>query len=229
MLIKEKHVGKYSIKSKTKPITFFARLNVNNATRSPLVYTEAQGITVYSNNSANARGLVVGSGAGGSGTFTILGGTFSTLGSSGQDAVGNSDNNTGTLNISGGTYISSASGLAVGLGGGNNRTSILNVNSGLANIARINVNTLRATINLNGGTLAVSNIAVSAISGVNATNNFNGGILKARGSTTSFLPLVTLAIVQCNVRDGGAIFDTDGFNISVGQPLLFVPRRRCRD
>ena len=200
--------------------TFFARLNVNNATRSQLVYTEAQGTTVYSNNSANARGLVVGSGTSGSGTFTILGGTFSTVGSSGQDAVGNSDNNTGTLNISGGTYISSASGLAVGLGGGNNRTSILNVNSGLANIARINVNTLRATINLNGGTLAVSNIAVSAISGVNATNNFNGGILKARGSTTSFFPLVTLAIVQCNVRDGGAIFDTDGFNISVGQPLL---------
>ena len=195
------------------------RLDVNNAAFNGLEYTAAQGTTVYGQASPGVRGFTIGSGSLGHGTLTISGGTFITTNGSGGDIIGNSDNNTGTLNISGGTFISGSTTIALGLGGGANRTSVLNVNSGSATVKGITINTLRGTINLNGGTLAASNIVVSSIVGVNATNNFNGGTLKPRGNTTGFLPLAPLAVTRANVRDGGAIIDTDGFNITIAQSL----------
>jgi fibronectin-binding autotransporter adhesin len=195
------------------------RLDVNNAAFSGLEYTAAEGTTVYGQASPGVRGFVIGSGTLGSGTMTISGGTLITTNGSAGDLIGNSDNNTGTLNISGGTLISGSTLFQIGTGGGVNRTSVLNVNSGSATVRTISINTLRGTINLNGGTLAASNILVSAILGVNATNNFNGGTLKPRNNSTAFFPTVANAVVQVNVRDGGAIIDTDGFNITVAQPF----------
>jgi autotransporter-associated beta strand protein len=195
------------------------RLDVNNAALNGLEYTAAQGTTVYGQASPGIRGFVIGSGTLGSGTLTISGGTFISTNGATSDVIGNGDNNTGTLNVSGGTLISGSATLSIGLGGGVNRTSVLNVNSGSATVGSISINTLRGTINLNGGTLAASNIVVSSIAGVNATNNFNGGTLKPRGNTTGFLPLAPLAVTRVNVRNGGAIIDTDGFNITMAQPL----------
>ncbi len=69
--------------------------------------------------------------------------------------------------------------------------------------------------NLSGGTLSVPQVIASSTTG-GSTFNFNGGILKPTASITSFLQGLTAA----NVRAGGAIIDTAGFNITIAQALL---------
>lgn len=71
--------------------------------------------------------------------------------------------------------------------------------------------------NLAGGSLTVSNLRKNG-SGAN-TFNFNGGVLKPTVSTATFMQGLTTA----NVQLGGARFDTAGFDITVGQPLLHEP------
>ncbi len=68
--------------------------------------------------------------------------------------------------------------------------------------------------NLDGGTLITPALAKET-SGT-ATFNFNGGTLKAATATTNFMAGLTAA----NVKAGGAIIDTDGSDITIGQPLL---------
>ena len=70
------------------------------------------------------------------------------------------------------------------------------------------------TYNLNGGTLTVPQIVASASSG-SSTFNFNGGTLKPTASSTTFMQGLTAA----NVQAGGAIIDTAGNSISIGQAL----------
>jgi fibronectin-binding autotransporter adhesin len=78
--------------------------------------------------------------------------------------------------------------------------------------------------NLNGGTLAVQNF-VLANAGAGATTatslNFNGGTLEALAndpSGTYFLPAI--GKFTANVQAGGAIINTNGFNITIAQPLV---------
>ena len=197
------------------------RLDVNNAAFNGLVYDASLGTTIYGTN--GVRGLTIGNsslGFGTGGTMTISGGTFITTNGSAGDLIGNGDNTTGILNINGGTFVSGAANLALGIATGVNRTATLNVNSGSATAGSVTINTLRGTINLNGGVFACSNILVTSAAGVNATNNFNGGTMQARASTTGFFPTAPLAVSVANVRDGGAIIDTAGFNISMAQPLI---------
>ena len=74
------------------------------------------------------------------------------------------------------------------------------------------------TFNLNGGTLAVRQV-VSTTNNGTRTFNFNGGTLRATGDTTAFFNLGT-GSARANVRNDGAIIDTNGFNTSIGQALL---------
>lgn len=188
--------------------TFASRLNANGA--QALIYTAAEGVTNY--GSSSTRGLAIGSGTAGSGTMTITGGTFSTLNATGSnaDVIGNSNGNTATLNISGGTFIGAAAGTSLGIGGG--PTSYLNVNAGLATITTLALNNTNGTINLNGGTLEVNSIVETA---GNNTFNFNGGTYKARADSAGFSGLD-----RANVRDGGAIINTNGKSITIAQNLL---------
>jgi autotransporter-associated beta strand protein len=188
--------------------SFDSRLNVNGAQK--LVYRAAQGATVYAR--ATDRGLVIGSGAAGSGTMEIIGGSFSTLGSSALDVIGNNAGNTGTLIINGGTFIGAAAGTGLGIGGG--PTSILTItNGGIATVTLLTNNNTSGTVNLDGGTLSANKIVRG--SGT-ATFNFNGGTLKPRVSRTDFLT----GWSRANVRNGGALMDTDGYDITIGQALL---------
>lgn len=189
--------------------TYAHRLEVNNAGFIPMTYDAGEGTTTY--GSSTVRGLVVGSGANGSGTMNITGGTFISANGSTGDVVGNSDNNVGILNISGGTLVSGSAAFALGLGGGTGRESDLNVNSGSATMGTIAINSQRSTINFNGGTTTFSNMTANIVGGPVATNNFNGGTLQARANNSAFIP----ALTQANVRNGGAIFDPAGFNITV--------------
>jgi autotransporter-associated beta strand protein len=71
-----------------------------------------------------------------------------------------------------------------------------------------------STYNLNGGTLTVPQIIVSGTLG-SGIFNFNGGTLKPTASTTTFMQGLTHAYVNA----GGAIIDTAGKNITIGQLL----------
>ena len=71
-----------------------------------------------------------------------------------------------------------------------------------------------STYNLNGGTLTVPQIIASSTTG-SSTFNFNGGTLIPTASSTTFLQGLTAV----NVMTGGAIINTAGNNISIGQAL----------
>ena len=90
--------------------TYIHRLEVNNAGFAPMTYDAGEGTTTY--GTAGVRGLVVGSGANGSGTMNITGGKFITANGSTGDVVGNSDNSVGILNITGGTVRARANSAA---------------------------------------------------------------------------------------------------------------------
>jgi fibronectin-binding autotransporter adhesin len=70
-----------------------------------------------------------------------------------------------------------------------------------------------ATYNLNGGTLSVP---YQSSNGASATFNFNGGTLQPTADSTSF----TQGQTTFNVQTGGARIDTNGYNITIAQPLL---------
>jgi autotransporter-associated beta strand protein len=71
-----------------------------------------------------------------------------------------------------------------------------------------------STYNLNGGTLTVPQVTASSSAGVSQFN-FNGGTLKPAASNASFMQGLTAA----SVRNGGAIIDTAGFSVTIGQTL----------
>jgi rhamnogalacturonan endolyase len=95
------------------------------------------------------------------------------------------------------------------------------VSSGLSSFNLHNSTTASATtvVNLNGGTLTVSNFTKSQ-TGANQTStlNFNGGTLKAAAASATFLPALTG--LTANVSTNGAIIDDGGFAITVGQSLI---------
>jgi fibronectin-binding autotransporter adhesin len=81
-----------------------------------------------------------------------------------------------------------------------------------------------ATINLNGGQLATQNF-IAGFFGNNAasaaTINFNGGTLEALANDPSgsqFLPVISK--LTLDVGTAGAIINTNGFNITIAQPLV---------
>jgi len=78
-----------------------------------------------------------------------------------------------------------------------------------------------ATFNLNGGTLNtlfVFSETGGTVAGTKGTStfNFNGGTLKASNSYGAFMEGLTRA----NVRNGGAIVDTNSFNVTIAQDLV---------
>jgi autotransporter-associated beta strand protein len=79
-----------------------------------------------------------------------------------------------------------------------------------------NVATANGTVNLDGGTLAVTQVVKGGDLAM-ATFNFNGGTLRANTGAVgaTFLQGITLA----NVRNGGAIIDTNSQDLTINQAL----------
>ena len=72
------------------------------------------------------------------------------------------------------------------------------------------------TYNLSGGVLTVTGVSRTAAAGTgSSTLNFNGGTLRAANSSAGFITNLTAA----NVLAGGAIIDTQAFNVTVNQNL----------
>ena len=154
-------------------------------------------------------------------TYNQTGGT-ATFNTGELDIANNAGSGGTSVNVSGGSFavagISGTSSKMVILGIRGNAT--FNI-SGTADVniprfqfghsgAAVNTTT---SLNLNGGTLTTNEIVRSFGT---PTVNFNGGTLKAGASSTTFLQGLSAA----NVQNGGAIIDTNGFDITIGQALL---------
>lgn len=162
---------------------------------------------------ANGGGhLHIGANGGAStGTMTVNGGTVNvgtrtTIGigypGDNPNVVGNNANGTGTLTISSGAMH-----IGTGTGGDTDR--------GFFYLKSPSGGTGTATVNLDGGLLSLVRFAVGT-GGTSKTINFNGGTVRARATRADFLDFnATL-----NVLDGGAIFDTNGFDITISGGLL---------
>lgn len=73
------------------------------------------------------------------------------------------------------------------------------------------------TYNLNGGTLTVPQVVSTNTTGTR-TFNFNGGTIRPTANSAAFLAIGG-GNARLNIRDGGAVVDTNGFNITIGQTL----------
>ena len=77
-----------------------------------------------------------------------------------------------------------------------------------------------STVNLNGGTISMFGMNNNGPK-AGSTFNFNGGTLQAVGDTTSFL--TSAGSMQFYVKQGGAIIDTQSYNVTISAALLQGP------
>jgi len=182
--------------------------------------------------------------------FTTTGGTLGFMGSGTINVAGTLSYNVGTpvatggivlssnagnsniLNINGGTVSSNSTinGIALVASG---TSGTVNLNSGTisttgtgsvtSGINLANGTGTTGTFNLNGGTLSTYQINSNYYNGSNVLTtggtsnfNFNGGTLKAIANNTSFMGGLSAA----TVKSGGALVNTNGFNITIAQALL---------
>jgi autotransporter-associated beta strand protein len=176
---------------------------------------EMTGGNITSGVAGTRRGLLVGNIS--AGTFTISGGTLTSIGgdTAHADVIGTTNATSGTFNITGGNYVNTGT-LSFGIGATGHPGGTLNLNSGSATIGTLvfNSNTVggQGIVNLNGGTLTLSTI--TSTSGGTRQFNFNGGQFVANGSVT-FDNTLTL-----NVQNGGALLDTNGNSVAISGNLL---------
>lgn len=208
--------GDYTVASNWSPTpapsngTFYTRLNVNNASKHPLIYDATRGTTILR---PADRGLVIGSGTG-NGAMIITGGFFSTVGAASPDIIGNSGN-TASLTIDGGSFASDELHLGVSSPG----TGTLTLNSGSATIGTLALrfSTGSGTVNLNGGILTTGRITRSFAG--SATLNLDSATLRASADEPAFLEGLSNAFI----KSGGVTIDTATRAITIAQPLKNDP------
>lgn len=150
----------------------------------------------------------------GKGTFTQTSGTFS---NAGWVSIAHQTGSTGSYTISGG--LLSQSGAGMGIVVGELGTGTLTVTGG--SVTASGTSTLRVgngvggngTVQLKGGTITTAKVDTGGGTG---TFNFDGGTLKANATGATFFQGLTTT----NVRNGGALVDTNTFNVTIAQPLL---------
>ena len=163
-------------------------------------------------NTGNPNGSTLGIGVDAlGGTLIVKSGGTVTAGSNTHVVVGLGTTSTGTLTIDGGQVNGGAITLTTG---GIFPTSTL---YGGLRFGSNNSTTGTRIANLNGGMLTVGQIFVSGTTGTSTnTFNFNGGTLQATISNATFMTGLTTAVV----KSGGAMIDSNGFDITIGQALL---------
>lgn len=174
------------------------------------------GGTVTSNNY-----MVLGRNQGATGSYTMTGGTVNAAASSGFTAIGSSRGATGSLSVGGTATFTSTAGMILGegwTGTGSAQGTLTVSGTGLVQVGGFGLelgNDAAAvgTVHLNGGTLSV--VDISRGSGT-ANFNFNGGTLKPTSNSANFMSGLTSA----KIKSGGAVIDTAGFDITIGQNLL---------
>jgi autotransporter-associated beta strand protein len=184
-----------------------ASLVVNDAGASATPSLSIASGTLTVGNGTSTGGFYVG--GKGSGTATVNGGLLSVAAnkdvSLGAFLQYGSSNGNGTLNVASGT-------MRVG-GAGN-----FYVGYAQTNLTASGTFAGTGTINLTGGVLETARAIVTATSSLTTgtgTINFNGGTLRASGSSGDLLRVTT-----ANVLNGGAVIDTNTFDVTVAQRLL---------
>jgi autotransporter-associated beta strand protein len=156
-------------------------------------------------------------------TLVVSGGTLNIFdGGNGWFPIGVTGGSTGTVVVAGGTInIADHWGTEVGNESG---AGVLTINSGTYinhDIGGIGLliadgGATGGTVNLNGGALIVNSLGAGAGAGGNVY--LNGGSLKPIASNAGFWNNSTKIVAA--VRNGGAVVDTAGFNVTIGQSLL---------
>jgi autotransporter-associated beta strand protein len=170
-----------------------------------------RGTMTHTGGALTATGVLsVGRFAGGVGTYDLSGTGVVTASAQPYLIVG--EQGAGTLSVAGGTVHAAT--LALGHNGGSGTVTqtggTVNATTGVAFGQLAAGGT--GTYALSGGVLYAGRISRGPGGG---TFNFNGGTLRAAGDSTVFLQGLTAAHVQA----GGANVDTNGFAVTVAQPL----------
>jgi len=135
---------------------------------------------------------VIGRFSGGTGVYTLEGGTFSQTSSGNKLIV--AEVGTGTLNLRGTGVVNLVGGLLISTASGS-----------------------AGTVNLEaGGTLLTPSVAKGG--GPSATFNFDGGTLRVRNSGAT-LPSFMQGLNAANVKSGGAVIDSSNNVVTVAQSL----------
>lgn len=156
-------------------------------------------------------------------TGTITGGGFNlikdststlNLSNNGTVALGALQSNRGTIQVNAGTTLNVTS---IDIGTGNNVGAGLTLSGGAINSSGTSrfaqgIGSASATLNLNSGTLTVPALTKGTLT---FTANFDGGTLKARAASSAFVTATT-----ANVKNGGAVIDSDSYDITIAQSLL---------
>ena len=217
--------GKLNIKGSA----FASRLIINGGASA----TIDAGETGVVNMSADGYNSSVMIGNGSSGSLTLNSGNV-TIHNSGSGTLGsiqlgtNSDTTVGELTINGGTMQVDGRILIAANKSGAQGTLTMNggqltlgvpgsyTTSGDPACGVLWLGAGTSTVNLNGGTVSMFGMNNNGPK-AGSTFNFNGGTLQAVGDTTSFL--TEAGSMNFYVKQGGAIFDTNGHNVTVSAKL----------
>lgn len=178
--------------------------------------TQTGGILTVANAGAQfERGLWIGEFGSGN-VYNMQGGSIQINDDFDGLILGKAGGAEGTMNFSGGTITNTVGDTFIGADQkGTWNQSGGTFNAGTVYLARWgSPNFEQGLVNLNGGVFAATRVQQG--DGNEAIFNFNGGTLQARTSTTTFFNSMTRA----NVRNGGAIIDSNGFDVTVSQALL---------
>ena len=204
-------------KEGTGNLTLTGQTTLNN-----LIFNQRAGtITVATGGSftVNNAWFSVGVYAGDTATLDVTGsGTISNTGDSLEQLIFGDVGGSGTLNMQGTATINSGS-LYVGKGSsgltGSAGIGVVNQTSGTITAPYVSMGTNHplssGTYNLNGGYLVTSTV----VGGLGTSVfNFNGGQLVASASSTTLMQNLTSATI-----DAAASINTNGFNVTLNQPL----------
>jgi fibronectin-binding autotransporter adhesin len=153
--------------------------------------------------------------------LTISGGTVNLGGTNANRGL--QVNGAGSIAVSGGTVNTSAMSIGFGSTGTLNLSGgeIAMTGGGLITLG----NTAAGTLNLTGGTLSIHKISRSGGASVTtSTLNWNGGTIKALSNqtTTGLFTVSGSGNMQVNVLAGGALIDSNGFDVKISNDLSGV-------
>ena len=201
------------------------RLNVYNGAGGAAIYNPGAGVTTIFTgaDAGSGRGMVIGN-VGFDGALFVTSGTLVIRGvAGGGNEVLMANQQNAALTINGGVLdITGNPNAFIALNGGvAGITSTITVTSGSflgkgVNLAATS-NAAALTINLDGGIFATTGFSRPGVTGTSLIN-LNGGVLQAREADNAAF-LNTLAGNTVAVKNGGAVVDTNGFNITIAAAL----------
>lgn len=193
-------------------------------------------VTVTGGTFTSTGDVVLGfAGAGNTGTLQVAGGTFHVATTTTRWLqVGVWDTSRGVLNVSAGNLnLNANSSIKMNRQAGTG-LNLINITGGAVTFFSDHATTVGGTgnldlqyagvaasnntVNLNGGTLTVPSVISTQTTGTR-TFNFAGGTLRAAANNAGFFNLGA-GNAFANVRDGGAIIDTNGYAVTIPQALL---------